>query len=308
MKAERESLISRLDALRSACDEPLLVNTADSLHSERAKQLRNGISVMIFSALEEFVRLRVADALSKIVPAALPFGALSEELRKAATLGAIQGLLFQQKFVAEDQKISFLSQEIKALATVADQNYKISRFAFAHSNANVQLEEITSLLEALSVEKPWETVYHTARRLKLATPNPSKAEFRALSADRHAAAHQQSFDIPNLDLKARIDSALSIGLALDVVISAAVRNLNTCMAKYHALKELKSADVNIFFVSMAPKKNKFRFEQEGRARALQTNNTLQIMKATGLQKLSQCHGVLVLHDGAYRPKEWYCEH
>lgn len=307
MLQDRRSFVDRLDALRSACDELLLVNSADPLHSERAKQLRRGVCIMAFSALEEFIRLRAATLVKSLLPVAIPFAYLPDRLRTAATLGALEGILFQQKFVPQSSKFAFLTEEFKALGSLADQNYSISRFAFAHSNPNVQHDEIEAMLTAFHVEKPWETVYNTARRLKIATPNPSRAEFRTLSENRHAAAHTQVFDIPNVDLKAQINSALSIGVALDVVLSAAIRNLNTCLATHGALTELRANAIVIYFISTVPIRGKYRLEMEGKKVARHTDPTLQPVKNQGLQKLLSGPGVLVLHDGTYVPKEWYCE-
>lgn len=307
MNANRKNFISRLEALKSACDEPLLVNTADLHHNERAKQLRCGMCVMAFSALEDFIRLRTENVLKMLVPAALPFAYLPDIFRTAATLGALQAIQFQQKFISEDQKIQFLMDQFRSLSTLSDQNYNVSKYTFVHSGSNVQLSEITALLEAMSVEKPWETIYYTARRLKLATANPSKAEFETLSSNRHAAAHQQAFDIPNIDLKARIDSALSIGLALDVVLTAAARNLNSTMARYREIRQLKSRSISVYFVSTTLLRNKYRLEQEGATKAILTNTVLQTVKSAALHKLATAEGVVILHDGTYRPKEWYCE-
>lgn len=307
MHPDRASFIGRLDALKSACDEPLLVNSPDPLHSERAKQLRCGLCVRTFSALEDFIRLRSAVFIQALVPAAIPFANLPDSLRRAATLGALNGLLFQQKHIADDQKVSFLTQELKTLASVADQNYRISRFAFAHGNSNVQQDEIEAMLIAMHVEKPWESLYFMAKRLNLATPNPLRAEYKVLAENRHAAAHTQSFDIPNVDLKNQIDTALSIGLALDVLMSAAVKNLNSCLAKHKKLNELRASTINVYFVSSAKKRNKFRLEQEGAKRVRFTDVTLQAVKAAGLQKVSVNPGVVVFHDGTFRPTEWYCD-
>ena len=307
MNIDRKSFIRRLDALKSACDKPLLVNTTDLLHNERAKQLRCGMCVMTFSALEDFTRFRTESILKMLVPAAVPFAYLPDTFRSAATLGALQSIQFQQRFISVDKKAQFLMREFKALATLSDQNYTVSKYAFLHSGSNIQLSEITCLLEAMCVEKPWETIYHTARRLKLATANPSKSEFETLSENRHSAAHLQSFDIPNIDLKARIDSALSIGIALDVVLTAAARNLNSSMAKHAAIRELKARSISVYFVSTTLLKNKYRLEKEGANKAILTNNVLQIIKSAGLQKLASSEGVVILHEGTYRPKEWYCE-
>lgn len=307
MKVERKNFIERLEALEIACNESLLINTVDPLHNEIAKQLRSGLCVMVFSALEEFIRVRVENVLQMLIPASLPFDYLPEKLRIAATIGALQGIMFQQKLQSDDKKSAFLLEQFRLLASLSDQNYRISKYAFVHSGSNVQPNEITTLLEALSIEKPWETIYHTAKRLKLATANPSKAEFERLSSFRHRAAHDQSFDIPNFDLVNCMKSALSIGLALDTVITSAIRNLNSSLATHGEIKELKSKSISIYFVSTKALKKRFRLEKEGIKKAISTNIDIQIIKSAAIQKLKADVGVVILHDGSFKPKEWFCE-
>ena len=248
MRTERTNFLRRLQAILNACDEPLLVNSADAAHTERAKQLRCGLCVMIFSALEEFVRERVAHALGGLTPVSLPFAMLPLKLQVAATQTALQSLAFQAQYMEDAQKLASLRAEFKKLATAGENHYSISRYSFSNSKTNVQTAEIFDVLDALMVDKPWEAIYHLAKRFQIGTLNPAKQEFEQLSIARHSAAHKQSFDIPNIDLKAKVSTAMSIGIAFDVVLSCAVDNLNTSIARHGAIKLLKSSDIEIFSI------------------------------------------------------------
>jgi len=262
---------------------------------------------MIFSSLEEFIRSRVESVLKTLNPTSLPLQYLPDRLRSAATFGAMQSILFQHKYIPESQRDAIIATELKSLASVAEQNYKISKYAFVHSGSNVQVAEITSLLEAMCVEKPWETLYYIAKKLSLATVNPLKAEFENLSSNRHAAAHSQNFNIPNIDLKGSVESALAIGIALDVVLTSAVRNLNSCMAIYQKIQDTKGSAIEIYFISEVSVRKKFKLHKEGVKNPVDQHADLNQLKAVSLQKLVGKVGVVLVHDGSYKPREWYCE-
>jgi len=308
MRSERANFLRRLQAISSACEEPLLVNNADLAHNERAKQLRCGLCVMIFSALEDFLRERISQVLEHLTPASLPFSSLSQKFQNSASQVALQSLAFQSQYIEEDQRLAFLRAEFKKLATVGENHYSISRFAFSNSKTNVQSSEIFDVLDAFLVEKPWESIYLTARRLQLATANPAKQEFEQLATARHSAAHKQIFDIPSIDLKAKISSAMSIGVAFDVVLSCAVSNMNSSIARHQAMRNLKANDIKVFYVEEGQYRGKYRLIQEGQPkhRTLLSDPDLSVVKANGLQKLAVNPGVLVVQDAMGKPKEWYC--
>ncbi|KGB89951.1 hypothetical protein DM81_1973 [Burkholderia multivorans] len=263
---------------------------------------------MIFSALEDFVRERIAQILGHLTPASLPFSSLSPKFQTSASQVALQSLAFQSQYVEEDQRLAFLRAEFQKLATVGENHYSISRYAFFNSKTNVQASEVYDALDAFMVEKPWEAIYYTARRLQLATANPAKQEFEQLAAARHAAAHKQVFDIPSIDLKAKVASAMSIGVAFDVVISCAVLNMNSSIARHQSMRVLKASDIKIFYIGENPYRGKYRLIQEcnPKNKTLMSDQVLSVVKANGLQKLAVNPGVLVIQDAMGKPKEWYC--
>lgn len=306
MRQERDDFLRRLRVMREACDEPILVNTTDKDHSERAKQLRNGLCVMAFSALEDFVRERVALVLDQIAPAALPFSLLPASLQTAATLTAIKSLAYQAQYFEEHQRLPALVREFKKLATALDNHYSISRYAFAYSGSNVHSSEIAVLLEAFNVEKPWETIFRTAQRLQIALPNNSKQEFEQLAQVRHNAAHQQAFNIPNIDLKARIDSAISIGISFDIVLSCAVKKLNGSMARFRSLQALKANEIEVYSLSSQAKNGWFHLRKEGQVKPVRRDRDFQAIRAAGMERLRSSIGVFVVQDASGKPQAWYC--
>lgn len=305
MLAERENFFRRLESIKSACDESLLVSIADPMHDERAKQLRCGLCVMTFSALEDFMRNVAARALGSLSPATIPFSRLPVALQKSATLDALYSLAAQSKHFDKGTQVALLAAEFKTLSSVGDAHFQISKYAFLRSGSNVCGDEIFDVLTSVGVDKPWEAMHHTGQRLGIALVNPPKSSFPALALDRHAAAHDQTFDIPTTKLKDSISVALSIGICFDIVLSSAIGNLNTSIAKNGGkVVDLVSSKIDLRFVCNAPKRGKYSVRSTPTGRALKADANMDTIRAVGLASL-KVPGALLVHDAAGRPVAWY---
>ncbi|MDY4281952.1 MAE_28990/MAE_18760 family HEPN-like nuclease [Xanthomonas sp. LF06-19] len=308
MRPERLAFIRRLNAMASACNEPLLINNGDSDHNERAKQLRSGLCVMLFSSLEDFVRERIAQVVDNIKSSAVPFSSLPQAFQNAATVEALSSLGFQAQFVSADRKLRFLMDELKKLGSLGEQNYSLSKYSFGHSKTNLLSSEFEAVLTGFNVEKPYETIFRTIQRLQLGAVNSAKTAFENLSGSRHSAAHDQSYEIPSADFLNNISSAFSIGLAFDVVLSCAALNLrNSYAATRGGLSVMRAADIGIFTISNKPVRGNFLLRQEGGRRAIFKGNNLSVVRAEGVRRLAGLVAVLVVQDSSGRPIEWYCK-
>ena len=107
----RESLLSTLAVLKDCLnDAALLVDMAphNVAHNARARMLRQGLAVLVFSTVETFVRERTSEVLRSFTNPSLAFADLSPALQKATTLGALEGVRFRLKFQPPSQKILWL--------------------------------------------------------------------------------------------------------------------------------------------------------------------------------------------------------
>lgn len=311
MRQDRSEFIRRLQAITNACDRELLVNKNELLHDECARLLRCGLTVMLFSSLEDFIRARIAHAMSYLTPAILPFDSLPSKVREAASDIALRNLATQIQYIPKVDRFQLLVEEFRKLASVGTQTYSVSRYAFAHAKTNIQIDEVLDTLEAFGVEKPPESLHFTARRIGLATPGPLKNEFEQLSRQRHKAAHTQTFDIPNTDLKARVSSALAIGISFDILLCSALGHLQTLAMNRKQMVDLKAADVQILMASARGRSTYALIELDKNPgnppkRALKVSADLSEIRAEGMRRLRAGTGAFLLRDHTNLPVEWHC--
>jgi hypothetical protein len=145
----------------------------------------------------------------------------------------------------------------------------------------------------------------TAQRLGVGLINTPKNAFASLALDRHSAAHDQSFDIPSVTLKDSLTSALAIGLCFDVVLSAAIANLNTSLARNGRIVELKAADIQLRFLCSTARRGRYSVRKAPmNGPSLRSGVDIDDVRAQGMATMAGL-GTLLVHDTAGRPLSWY---
>ena len=124
MSVARATFLERLAAFKDAINVELLVSQAPSevKHNQRARLMRNGLSVVGFAIVEDFVKARTAEVLTRIGNSPATFEQLPEKLRKASVLGVVKALRFQADLRSGDDSlndvISFVQEHARLLGSV----------------------------------------------------------------------------------------------------------------------------------------------------------------------------------------------
>lgn len=235
MLTSREQLISRLHAYRRAIQLELLTSKAPTEieHNARARILRNGLAVVGYAFLEDFLRSRTAEVVQRIGEGTTRFPDLPEKIRTAATKGVFNAVMFQRRFIDYRMQDQFrhYQEHAQFVASTATSSYGISPLAFAHEQSNLSSEDIVETLQAFKVTNPWSTLVGVARRCGVGVLALKEA-FEAASGRRHEAAHKADADIEYSDLKDYDVEALGVAVGFDLLISRALRQLLEANAAY----------------------------------------------------------------------------
>ena len=170
MSQARASFVTGLNALRASLSEPWIqdLTPADVGHNERARLIRNGLAIMQFSLLEEFIRARTAELLGKLDTSRIAFASLPEKLQLAATRGAIRALDYQSRYKGASDAIAMIGSHAQGIASVlGPSTYKLSEMCFGRSKANLTEDDIRDVLSAVHVEKPWLALDQLSPRLNM---------------------------------------------------------------------------------------------------------------------------------------------
>lgn len=232
----------------------------DYAHNARARMLRQGLAVLVFSTVETFVRARAGEVLRSFSNPSLVFEDLPLALQKATTLGALEGVRFRLKFQPVVGRISWLASNLAPIANAMTQVHGLSDHSFGYSASNIEESDVKDILKSFGVEAPWEQITSITARLGIALLD-AEAEFSTIKKRRHSSAHALTGQVPYADLLASVRSALAICLAFDLLLSQSGRLLNAKACPGHGGRpHLKHVDVNLVYV--APKSGIFVVRRE----------------------------------------------
>src|SRR5215211_6609576 len=101
MLRSREQFVGRLYAYRQAVRSEVLVSRAptETEHNLRARVLRNGLAVVGYALLEDFLRSRTVEVVARIGDGHTSFQDLPKGIKFAATEGVFNAARFQQRFI-----------------------------------------------------------------------------------------------------------------------------------------------------------------------------------------------------------------
>ncbi|MGW1564017.1 hypothetical protein ACWCQ1_47325 [Streptomyces sp. NPDC002144] len=224
--SSRDSFIERIETIQSASNDAYLVDRVltDVEHNARARLLRNGLMVVAFTSLEDFIRARTKDLLDFISRTVIPFPKLPQGLQEAATMGAMKAARDRAQMAksAGDDHLALLQEAASQIASTSGGSLQISRFSLGYSGSNVSSAEIAGILAALNIQDAWNEISIIARRCG-AGSMPLKPAYDQAMRLRHEAAHKPDANIQPLDLQEFCSQALAIALGFDIVASRAAK-------------------------------------------------------------------------------------
>lgn len=243
MSVARNTFLSRIDALSAAVSNPAIV--APSLSAANSAQLfRNGLAVISFSILEDFLRTRVEEIFSAISASPIPFSTLPPALREMLTVGAVRGLKQQIEHAKREgtDSVALAQSHARCIASTASAAHTFSAFGFGREHSNVAWEEIESLLAALFIDNSGQTLGSVALRIASGT-FAAKSFFNELAKSRHKAAHDASSAVQAMDLQSYPINLSNFAVVFDAVVSAASVKIKTADTKYLAGEKLSGKSV-----------------------------------------------------------------
>lgn len=184
--------------------------------------------VMLFCALESFVRDRSLECANAIDQTIVPYSHLPIGLKLASLVSTFEGLLNHAKSFAEPERVlEFENASAAAASGSLGSAYKFTQYSFARDKANVSVEDIGSIAKSFGVEKFWSASRDIAARAGMSIPGNLDEVFRRLAKERNRAAHVASYNVQHSQLSSALPEATIIGLAFDTLVSTAATRLNS---------------------------------------------------------------------------------
>lgn len=300
-----DSFIDRVETIQKAAIDSYLVDRTltDIEHNSRARLLRNGLMVVAFTSLEDFIRARTKDLLDIISRTIVPFPQLPQALQEAATMGAMKSAKDRAQMAksAGEDYLALLREAASHVASTAGGSLQLSRFSLGYSGSNVSSSEISSILTALNVQDAWNEMSTIAQRCG-AGSMPLKPAYEQAMRLRHEAAHRPDANVQPWNLKDFCAQALAIALGFDVLASRAARLIRDGDSNILAGKIKVSTDLKLRFLDADPKG--FIERREGVARAIKITKEEDVALKLSIANASKTQEPLIRRDMSALPIRW----
>lgn len=306
MPTAKQNFLERLFIIEKTLSIP---NIRDGLptqteHNNIARLLRNGLAVVGFVGLEDFIKNRTIEILNEIASSHIPFSNLTEDLRFFSTVDVLKSVMRIANFESNrGDKISFVQNETRIISSSLNTSYDLNKYTFGFSNSNINKDEIKKILKAFNISDSWNKQTALGSIIGI-TSLPLENSFTNAASRRHQAAHDTSSTIPIGDLIQYINEAIAIALTFDALLShskAKLINNNTAF-----LSNTTIIDQNSISISFIKKEtNRWKYKRRGRAHAVRTetdkNNLL-----TAVVPISRANNeCLIIYDESNKIIDWY---
>lgn len=234
MTKSRNDFVSRIRTLKKTINETEAVRSkgpAEKEHNEIARMLRNGLAVVGFACLEDFIKARSSEVLESIGQSGVDFNKLPEKIQNATTHGSISALSYQVGLRSLQDRISFAQDHALKISSTSNSGYDLTPLAFGYGQANLNTESIKVMLQNFSVNNPWGEMKKIASSLGLVAL-PLEESFKNAALRRHRAAHVSNADTPQSDIDQFVNEAIGIAISYDFLISTALSKIKDLNQAY----------------------------------------------------------------------------
>ncbi|MCC9155649.1 hypothetical protein LZP81_14515 [Streptomyces parvulus] len=301
----RQNLCDRLASITDAADQELLVDgpLTDVAHNNRARLLRNGLMVVAFTSLEDFIRARTGEALDCVSRSVIKFQDFPEPLRMAATFGAMRAVQDRARMAQRSggDPFTLLQDAAQEIASTKGGALQISRYSLGYSGSNVSSQEIADILGCLNVKNAWGQITEISSRAGFGSI-PLKAEYESAAQLRHAAAHSPVANTQPADLKGFCEKALAIALGFDVLTSRASRLIRD--GDGHILKEKVELAKSIVLRFLDEAKGGYSEKIENSARAYKKHADRDTAWKASMQRATKENQPVVERNKSELPVVW----
>ncbi|MEU7571367.1 HEPN domain-containing protein [Micromonospora sp. NPDC049240] len=292
--------------MQDALAQPLLIDQAltETSHNNRARILRNGLMVVTFSALEDFIRERSAEVLAYISRTALVFSDLPRDLVLAATVEVMRAAHAHAKMASRqgDDPVPLLQQAASEVASTLNGPLHISKFSLGYSGSNVGADEVGNILKTLHAADPWNEMTRLGSRVGLGAVPLRDAYAQGLRL-RNRAAHKADSNIQPSELLTFCQQAKAIALGFDLLASRAARLIHDSATSFAQASRPKLADdISIVFVDFDGRR--YACKRENARRALKTDLDRNAIWLHAISKARVSYDAVVERDKSGTAIRW----
>lgn len=308
MSHARSDLIARLASLRVAFNENVLRSSpADTDEKKSAsRMLRNGLAIISFCCLEDFVKKRAVETASVFSANAFPFVKLPEGMKIALTIGSANGGLVSQKREARKlDKVRIIQDVAAAISSTTGANYIVSEYAFGMDRSNINSDYVREIASCFGVADFWNQVDRVASQVGYGGATDYKQSYDNAMKTRHLAAHQPAFDAELSDLFDWVDQAIAIAIAFDMLLSQSSNELILGIPNLDS----RAVDTRLQIRKIVYRKKSKTYAELSPInvnRAFRVSSNYDLLHQEATQRAILKREMLVVYNSKTQPASWFC--
>lgn len=307
MANARTDFIDRIRTLKKTISDTEAVRSkslAEREHNEIARMLRNGLAVVGFASLEDFIKARSSEVLNSIGPLGVPFERLPDKIQMATTSGAISALNYQLSLRDRQDKTTFVQEHAQKISSTSNGGYSLTALAFGFGQANLNGEAVKNILSSFNIENPWGQITNIASSLGLAAL-PLSESFSNAAIRRHRAAHVAGADTPQGDISQFVSEAISIAIGFDFLITKAFNKIKNFDAAYlNGTSKITASNISYRVIRYSD--SKWKEYLSGRTKAFRVSTDLIALSNDAKQRAVNAGQFYIHFDESGLIKDWLC--
>ncbi|MBU9194435.1 hypothetical protein KTD33_07780 [Burkholderia gladioli] len=261
--------------------------------------------VMLFSALEGFLRDRSLECARAIDQTAVPYTHLPIGLKAASLIATFEGLGNLSRSLPMSDKLSEFEQAAVAVAAGSlGSPYQFTAYSFGRDKSNITSEDVSKIAKSFGVDNFWRAAGIVSQKAGMAMPGNVDDVFKQLARERHKAAHVPSYNVSHSQLMAALPQALTLALSFDALVSAATERLSTS----HIARGVPPASItgtDVDFLTLKPHRaGNWGAFLPNRARALFTESDFNAALARATLAARSRQLSVVCQDSTGRASVW----
>lgn len=305
MSIAQQNFLATINHLGLAFNNPTLIDAPppNINHNSVAKILRNGMAVVGFVTLEDYIKKRTSEILELVSNSGRNFSDLPIKIQFSTTNNLIKSFPHLLKHQAtKNDKISFITNEASKLASTANTPFDFSEFTFGYNKSNVSKEDISEILNSFYIHDCWNQMSQISSRIGL-TGQSLEISYSNATTRRHSAAHDLNANTPINDLTQFLNEAIGFAISFDALLMKAYKNILNNNAGYLNGKiVVEGNDVKLSTVKLIGPK--WKYKKESNTIATRSNSQKQDVLNFASNSASLNNETLIIFDNNNKIEKW----
>jgi len=249
MSPARSSFYDTIKIIRELTADPQIIDSTahSSYHNNRARILRSGRVVSAFSNFETYVEDRLEEIFQELPKSRIGYQYFDHLLKRFFSVQALNGLNRRIRFAEKHDQITTAETELPRIAGILQSPPTFTSLAIKSRGTNISGGDIEDTLKSFGLKHSWNKIRLVCNTIGSARLSP-KDDFLNFKRARNKCAHDSNTNIPTADLVEHVNTAISLAISFDILMTYAVDCLVSSPTYKKATQRADSCSFRVRFL------------------------------------------------------------